>query len=607
MKYLWKRFLALTLGLGLVSMVAAGPPGTGLPTARWANPVQQQPTQPAPVIRGVSYEQPAGPRPLVPFEQPRQPGVTVTLQRPVPLPDSGPVPEPLPNPIVDSQVQPIGFNGQLTDPVTGRPVALRPEAGQIAPGMFTWNKLPAGDDKKGIETGPVPKPEPLLNPPMQVPGTNPAPLHSYQPAPVIGTGPILTGPITSGPVIGAPIVSTPTPAYQVTPQPPIVGAPTNACPSPGCFGMPAGYAPCPEMVDGGGCYSPWQCFYFSAEYLMWFTSAGNPPPLVTTGPITSPLPGALGQQGTVILSDQDILDDLRSGARFSAGVWFDDAKCIGMDGSFFFLGKEHQRETFASTGAFELARPLIFTGNGQEFVQVTASSLPPQRSSGAILIDHDSELFGWDANFRTNVLCWQNCYVDLLLGYRGLALNENTTIVELVNSQEPTEPGSFLLTDQFSTRNRFHGGQIGFAAEKRFLERFTLGLKAKVALGTTRQEANISGSTIITGSNGNDGTYPVGILAQGNYLGSHARNVFSVVPEVQVDLGFQLSPHIRASVGYNFLYWSNVARSSEQINRAVNPALFAPPVPGASNPTQFAFKNAGYWAQGINFGLEFRW
>ena len=136
---------------------------------------------------------------------------------------------------------------------------------------------------------------------------------------------------------------------------------------------------------------------------------------------------------------------------------------------------------------------------------------------------------------------------------------------------------------------------------------------AKVALGTTHQRVNIRGVTSIT-SNGvaiNGSPFQGGLLALPTNIGSYSRDVFSVVPEVQVNLGYQIHPNVRLFGGYNFLYWSNVARASEQINRNINPS-FIPGVPPPTTPLvppepSFRFINSGYWAQGLNFGVAFQW
>lgn len=363
-------------------------------------------------------------------------------------------------------------------------------------------------------------------------------------------------------------------------------------------------------MDGADpCYTPWSTFYVGSEYLMWWTRGANTPPLVTTGPTGARVPGGLGQPGTVILDGNDyVLDDIRWGLRFNTGVWFDEARCFGVDGNFFFLGEKSESSSIGSLGSPEIARPLIFNlENGQrvEGTQITAS---PGIASGRVDVSHSTELWGAEANFRTNLFCTPGCFVDLLVGWRTLNLEDDTRITEFVSGTRNGITGNFLLSDVFQSNNSFNGGQIGLAAEHRLWDRWTLDWRAKIAMGSTRQRVDIAGATQISGTNtAADGLYNVGVLALPPNIGSHSRNVFSVVPEVQVNLGYQINPYIRTYVGYNFMYWSNVARASEHINRNINPNFLAPPVAGGPNEPSFNWKGSGFWAQGMNFGLEFRW
>jgi hypothetical protein len=61
-------------------------------------------------------------------------------------------------------------------------------------------------------------------------------------------------------------------------------------------------------------------------------------------------------------------------------------------------------------------------------------------------------------------------------------------------------------------------------------------------------------------------------------------------------------------VGYNFLYWSNVIRPGNQVDRVINPNLL-PPANGLGGPNRptFEFHGSDFWAQGVSFGLEFRY
>ena len=77
--------------------------------------------------------------------------------------------------------------------------------------------------------------------------------------------------------------------------------------------------------------------WFSAEYLMWWLQPGETPPLVTSGPASDPMSGALGQPGTQTLFGGS-LDSLRHGGRFTAGTWLNQDHTLGLEASYFFLG-----------------------------------------------------------------------------------------------------------------------------------------------------------------------------------------------------------------------------------------------------------------------------
>ena len=92
-------------------------------------------------------------------------------------------------------------------------------------------------------------------------------------------------------------------------------------------------------------------------------------------------------------------------------------------------------------------------------------------------------------------------------------------------------------------------------------------------------------------------------------IGTYTQNEFTVVPEFNMNVGYQLTDHLRATLGYTFIYWSNVVRPGEQMSLDVNTDLLPPPaepVTGVLRPA-FSFDTTDYWVQGINFGGEYRW
>ena len=71
---------------------------------------------------------------------------------------------------------------------------------------------------------------------------------------------------------------------------------------------------------------------------------------------------------------------------------------------------------------------------------------------------------------------------------------------------------------------------------------------------------------------------------------------------------WSVNDHVQLSLGYSFLYWSDIAHGSDQVTLNLNPNLFPPPVPGAA-PVSPTFQNqkSEIWIQSLNLGLEFRY
>src|SRR5207245_507774 len=95
-------------------------------------------------------------------------------------------------------------------------------------------------------------------------------------------------------------------------------------------------------------------------------------------------------------------------------------------------------------------------------------------------------------------------------------------------------------------------------------------------------------------------------------IGQHNRTVFSVVPEVGLTLGYQLTDTIRLYAGYNFLYWTNVVRPGEQIDRNLDVTKIpnftvAGARPAAVTAPVVPFKETDFWAHGIVIGVELRY
>jgi hypothetical protein len=161
--------------------------------------------------------------------------------------------------------------------------------------------------------------------------------------------------------------------------------------------------------------------------------------------------------------------------------------------------------------------------------------------------------------------------------------------------------------DRFYNSNNFYGGQLGTRVTW-INGRWVLGASGKVAFGSTHEATYIRGYTALYNPDGSTTSIPGGVLATSANIGNYSRNVFAVVPEMGLNVGFRITPRLLARFGYTFLYWSNVARPGNQISRVASPTLVptdANYATGGPNQPQYQFHSSSYWAQGLNFGLEF--
>lgn len=416
------------------------------------------------------------------------------------------------------------------------------------------------------------------------------------------------------------------PTSETAPPPATSSAPVT---SPAVSSAPSAVENCYSIVPS--CAPKWQV---SAEYLLWWTKGSQVPPLLTT----SPPNGANGIDGTVpgstiLIGGEDLDAASRSGARFGLVYWLDDCASYGFDARYFFTGTQTTTITVPSLQPngtdVSLFRPFfapnVFTFNnvalpGPFREQVTANGI----ASGAFTARSTSYFWGAEANYRDCLFCWANgpsmFRTDLLVGFRYLHLNEDLKLTEDAIRRTPSRdfPDEIVgtriqLYDQFSTTNDFYGGQIGTSIGY-VRNRWTADLRATVALGSNRQKLEIDGGQT-RGPLAGGGTFTAvgGLLALPTNIGEYERNVLSVVPEIGLNVGYQVTDHWRAFVGYNFLYWSNVIRPGDQIDTIVDVTRvprFVPPgvnVPPDGPRPAVLFQNTDFWAQGVSFGAEYRW
>jgi hypothetical protein len=460
-------------------------------------------------------------------------------------------------------------------------------------------------DRKPLFGSPTATPPVTVNQPP-APGTSPMPL----PVPrTLNTGPNVSeirGPMTTG--VPTTVVPPPGAIPGVTMGDPIItniGEPFEVTPAPAA-GVPA-------LQRLNACRNP--RWYASAEYLLWWTRSTQLPTLITTSLPASN--GILGAPDTIPVQEGSFGQTLHGGARFGGGWWFTDDQVRGIDWRFMFLFRNGNDFTANTTEYPVLARPFfnVNTPFGP-FAEVVGS---PGLAAGAVTTHLDNSLWGAEINYRRYLRGNACARLDALAGFRYMNFTENLSITESF-IRTPDSPMTIgtpaiagIVNDSFRAVNNFYGGQIGLTGEVRRGRWFVNG-RGTIAFGTVHQTATIGGGQALAYPDGTIGVYQGGLLAlPGANIGTFSQNKFAVMPEIGLNLGYHITPHLRAFVGYNFLYLSNVLRASGTIDQNVDAARIPNfPVAGIGAPISPAypaptFRTTDFWAQGINFGLQWTW
>jgi putative beta barrel porin BBP7 len=579
-------------------------------------------------------------------------GASATNSGVMPTQGYGPLQTPAYGPMMSPNVQimnsmPVGMQQQVVAPDGSvMMVPVNAQGQMIVPnpmGQGPMNLPMAQNMGPAMQPAPMMNQGPMMN--QQVPMMNQGPMMNQQ-VPMMNQGPMMNqqAPMMGqGPMTGQ---------YPVPNQGVIVGPCNGQCGGNfmgctmgcgnACNGVGGG---CNAFVEGGqgfvdngggfgggfqfgngapfgngGMFPNGSCgqegkMWASSELLLWFARGQNLPALVTSG-VSAAQPGVLGQPGTAILFGDQLVDEGgRAGGRWTIGCWLDECQTMGIEANFFYLSEIEQNYiNFGAVGQV-IGRPFFNTNvavNAFDAEQINV----PGVIAGSVSVETCTQLYGAELNLRRNLSCVCNCCyssrIDLIGGFRYMHLDDCVEIQEdLVNlsAARGTVGEGFLVDDSFMTTNDFYGGQIGLAGQNRwgcwFCDWRTL-----LAMGATTKTISISGSTTFLDpvAGGNPVVQPGGLLAQPSNIGTYTFNDFSIIPQIDCNFGYQFTPLIRGWVGYSFLYWSNVARSGDQINLNLDSAQIPTRAgPGAGTQPSFTLHNSDFWAMGLSLGLQFRY
>ncbi len=445
-------------------------------------------------------------------------------------------------------------------------------------------------------------------------------------------------------------------AVAQTPAPSGVVMPSTVGMQPSSVGAPLIGG---ESADGGG-----PIWYGNAEYVLFKIKNGTLPSTATTLPVglisvditnsstrNRTIPGTpdanpiTGYAPVSIASNSTFGAGSRTdtgysnGGRFDFGFWADSDMSYGLQAGFLFLAPT--TDHFASLSGQSPGQFILDTGFTKTLFLVTPA-VPPattpttsplsttqvfvtRQASSSLSGVASNQLYGGELNARGVFVRIGGTDIGGLAGFRALAFKDELSLTNNVTLTQPpgipptsTDASATLSNNlTFSSRdhtrvwNYFYGGQVGMDIDSKFGS-FFVNACGKVAFGGTHQVVDINSSTMIVNNDPMRLSPPSsstagGLLAGPNDNGRHTREVVSIIPEVDVKVGYQFTDWLRGYVGYSGIYLNNVARAGD--NNAVNTqnttvTVASTPINvNVSQPT-FRFRNQDVTVQGITFGFE---
>ena len=376
--------------------------------------------------------------------------------------------------------------------------------------------------------------------------------------------------------------------------------------------------------------------YGGIEYLHWWVK-GAPlsVPLVSTGPEANK-EGFLTNSNSRILygapfapavggNDQQSFPGF-SGSRVTLGYQLDDAG-YAVEVSGFLL--QSRTTTFQArgdaTGQPGLRVPVFnsvpYVPGGMCdpthatlcLVPQTEDGVPlavPGDLTGGVKITNSLQLGGLDLTGVIPLYRDASWQISALAGGTFLQLSEGfnlTADLEGLQTSDLYAGQSGVAVDEFKTRNRFYGATLGARGRYDHGPLFVES-SARLSLGASEEVLTVNGGYQDINAPFASSQGPYGIFAMPANEGRFSQTHFAVVPQVQLKLGYQITPAIAVTVGYDFLYDSNVIRPGDQINRNIpkGQTFQQDGTPASLTSPARLFRTTDFFAQGITVGITFR-
>jgi hypothetical protein len=416
----------------------------------------------------------------------------------------------------------------------------------------------------------------------------------------------------------------PSPPPSVVDSPPLIKPPTDTKSSPAP--LPPIAAP-PQMIvadspplqfKAPSVFEDYRIWVGGDFDLWWFKNNPLAVPLVTTTS-TPAVPGSsanilgVDPNARVVIGPDQMDQNPSNGARVWLGGWFDDRRMLGLEVVGMWVESPSTVRGVRSNAAGSpiYSRPVTIAGDGPSVYDMSF----PVFVAGGFNVESHQFLRGVEANFVGFLVGREDFYFDIIAGARFLNFEDTldmryqaTTLVPMPAFGTNLLPVGTVVnsTDSYHAVNNFYGGQIGGRLEKTF-GRLSLTLVGKLALGVNDMAVNVNG---VTSRSDTQAVYSGGMLANASNMGRLTESRFAAIPEANLAIGWWLTPNFRFKVGYNVMYISDVVRAGSQVSNVVNPAAVPVDpmygfVPVVRSP--LPLQRTDFWAEGITFGIDFRY
>ncbi|MBM3966137.1 MAG: hypothetical protein FJ308_13895 [Planctomycetes bacterium] len=337
------------------------------------------------------------------------------------------------------------------------------------------------------------------------------------------------------------------------------------------------------------------------DTLLWWGRSQTNSPVILGGNSPNALPtNAIG--GGL---NHPVGNDLLVGLRANLGFWLDDCENYGFGGRAWGMLSNGTNQTFTNGGNSTGIGFFNTSLNQPDAYVVNLDRGVFGANTGTITVANEIDAFSGELYGRALLIGDRNNRTDLIGGYTFLRLDSGYSLSSSVLdgwTDTPPPVGTVTsITDQFSTKNTFHGGHIGLMNDLR-RGRVGFSLLGKIAMG------DMESTSIISGTFSQVPPPPAvpdyqnrGLFAQNSNIGSITRNSFTFIPEMNARMRYQLG-RAQLGVGYSLIVLPQVAMATSQID----PNIDALAIPTQTTTTPLPnFNLESYFLHGLDLGVSF--